>query len=287
MAKSLEFLTCGIDTLELRMIQTVLKKHDFTLKDIEQILKRYSDEALHRYMMQQVEAGQVCLMPNVPLDRMEDEPYLSQLAILRPSDIPGGMSVLAQICAIIGHQSSRYENLVSSFAAGHIRGLRAAGATEEEVQQIALRDRLARGGTMQDERLVAQHVRNIQLPQGNTQVYETLLYASNDSVFESVERRRTLIDYALYRADDTDAVTVVFDRMDREYRIYLAEIYTTNRCDVRAAQRIAKRYRFICTTPVREPRTGMHMVKLSAHDRTKDVESIRDLLHRYRRFWWE
>lgn len=287
MAKKMMFGTCGFDSLELQMSRTILKKHDLLLEDIKPILEGYTDDELHGYMRRRTDEGTVCLMPNVPLDRMEDQPYLEKIAMLRPNDIPGGMSVLAQICAIVGHQSSRYENLVSSFATGHIRGLRAAGATEEEVMQIALRDRLARGGTLEDERLVAKQIYQLQNPQyGSALVYEVLLYHNHESVFEDATRRRSLIDYALCRAEPHELVTFCFDRLDYNYRLYQTEVYTTDWCDIRAAQRIAKAKRLVAGKPCRDARTGLHMVKLAAADRARDIDSMRELLARYRRSLW-
>lgn len=287
-SKILRCYTYGVDTLELQMIKTILKKHDLPFTDITPILKEYSDEELCRYMARQLEDGVVCLMPNVPLERMRGQPYLEDLTVLRTDAIPGGMAVLAQICAIIGHQPTRYENLVCSFATGHIKGLREAGATEEEVRQIALRDRLARGGSLEDERVVAQYIDNLQpiRSSGGYLTTEVVFHQGEDSILADSERRRAFIDYVLCQADAYDTVTIVVDEMNENYQIVRAEVYTSDISEFKAARRAGERYRFIVSAPAYDQQTGMHVFHFSATEKSRCSGGIRELIRKCRRPRW-
>ena len=144
------------DSLERVTIMRILSaRRDIAVKDVYAKLMFGNDDDV-KYFMSKIftpgafaEGNEVYLLPEVPTEHLKGYNY----EILRGDNILGNMSVLAQVIAITGHQPTRYDNLVSAFASDYIKGLRAAGATVEEIKEITLRDRLLRGSTLTAERV--------------------------------------------------------------------------------------------------------------------------------------
>lgn len=159
------FYYCKEDTVETKVISEMLHKKfsdggDFGL-DIQDILAHNKDEHLKQnaFLLKAKDPqNHGYLLPNVPTERLEKAglmPYMTQLSA---DGVPGRMSVLHQVAAIIGRRVTRYEDLVGIYALEGIRGMQRAGATADEIKQITLRDRLARGGTIREETEAARLV---------------------------------------------------------------------------------------------------------------------------------
>lgn len=288
MAKKLLFLVYEINSLEYRITDSVLRKHNYELTAFRYQLEHYSDAELHTYLTNAVNEGVVCTLPGLPLDRCEGQPYLEHITQLAPNKIPGGMSVLGQVCAIIGHQSSRYENLVSSFALRHIKGLREAGATTEEIKQITLRDRLARGNSLRDECIMAEYLNQLQFPapRNHGLVHEAGIYHEEESALDRPECRMAFLDYLLSRADLYGVFTVLINHFDEHYRVKRSDVYTNSLPEISALRRVAEKTRYIMSTYTRDARTGLYTCHLSMTINSRQVFSFRERLERQRRPKW-
>ena len=78
-------------------------------------------------------------------------------------------SSIEQVAEKLHIPLSRWEQLVAANDAGYIPALKAMGASEEEIQEIRYRDRLAQGVTEKDEQLAEISLsRNLSVKQGVT-----------------------------------------------------------------------------------------------------------------------
>lgn len=208
------FLTCTEntrDTLERTTIMRILSaRRDIAVRDVFANLMFGDGDDVKCFMSQVFEANEVYLLPEVPTDRLKGKGYSYE--VLKPGSILGGMSTLAQVIAITGHQPTRYDNLVSAFASGYIKGLRAAGATEEEIKEIALRDRLIRGSTLKTERVAKER-------------YEAGTVEGWCYVFKHGATNMSIIDHVVMQFGDP-ACTIIFTE-DQEFVCDL-EIFTSN-----------------------------------------------------------
>lgn len=199
--------------LERLMIERAIKSHsgEAELLDITSHLKYDDDNTLHDYLRNLTKNGKVYLMPEVATERMADKDYFHKMDPLSPSFIPGGMSILAQVYAILGHQPTRYDNLIAAFAEGHIKALRATGATGQEVKEIALRNRLAEGGSFSDERHAAFTLGLFKpLKETDTElIYE---FGFPNQIFAR-HTRTSIMDYLLMTAEKK-TITVAFTARD-------------------------------------------------------------------------
>ena len=206
------FLTCtenARDTLERTTIMRILNtRRNIMVKDVFSIFS--SDEDVKYFMTQVFEPHEVYLLPEVPTDRLKGKGYSYE--VIKPGSILDDMSTLAQVIAITGHQPTRYDNLVSAFASGYIEGLRAAGATEEEIKEIALRDRLIRGSTLKTERVAKER-------------YEAGTVEGRCYIFKHGATNMSIIDHIAIQFGDL-ARTIIFTE-DQEFVCDL-EIFTSD-----------------------------------------------------------
>ncbi len=235
-------------SLERLMIERAIKSHsgEAELLDITSHLKYDDDSTLHDYLRNLTEGNTVYLMPEVATERIADEGYFHKMNPLSLSFIPGGMSILAQVYAILGHQPTRYDNLIAAFAEGHIKALRAAGATEQEVKEIALRNRLAEGGSFDDERHAAFA---LSLTKSLKETDAELVYEFGfpNQVFKR-HVRSSVMDYLLMTAEgktitaaftarDDSGANGVFNDIVRDASIYSTDKVVVNRIRDELAKR--------------------------------------------------
>lgn len=151
----MRFLYDGVRSLEDRVILEVLRQHEqdgIEAIDLREHAEHDADEQLYEYVG-------TLYMPDVEIyalscysDRLIDSVTTTGAEFLYGSDASfAGLSILGQVCAIVGHRPDRYELLVSAFASDYIKGALKAGATEEELKMIMLRDRRLRGVYSCDE----------------------------------------------------------------------------------------------------------------------------------------
>ncbi len=98
---------------------------------------------------------------------------------------------LEQVAGLLGIRLNRYQQLISANDKGHIRGMKALHATEEEISEIRYSDRKAQGVTDDDERLAE---------------------ASVNKQLEKIGNNTAIIDSL------TDKVSAVSDRIYDQYR---------------------------------------------------------------------
>lgn len=73
------------------------------------------------------------------------------------SDLP---SSIEQVCALLEIPMSRYQRLVAANDKAYIPGMKAIGASNDEIQYIRQKDRQSQGVTNKDERLAKQALEN-------------------------------------------------------------------------------------------------------------------------------
>lgn len=258
------------------MICTILKRHGIEPINLHPFLAESGDEYLDTSMEDWTKGRTNYFMPTVPMQRLSGKLYMERATILNKNNIPGGMSALAQVCALLGHQPTRYENLISAFATGHIKGLRAAGATEEEVKQIALRDRLVRGGSLNDESIAASILAGVR-PLDSGASYLTYAFYSanqNDPIFDP-KIQQSLLDYVIIQGRKSCTVTLIFNRHDQQGNITALKAYASTKYHIELTISRAQGYSYT-TSLTRDKRTGMHCVNFYIRDDSTPVTSFAD-----------
>ena len=147
-----DFLFCGTHGIVEETIVEVLHKHREVAQviDLENDLKHMNDDQLMgKLQLLTLSDDELYLLPTCPTNRFEkltDRMY--RLSIVSAF---GEMSILLQVCALVGHRPTRYEMLIAAFETGGIRELDEMGASRQEVQYIMLRNRLANGSMVAEE----------------------------------------------------------------------------------------------------------------------------------------
>lgn len=149
------FIFNGTNSIEIATIREMLGKYKHVIiRDIDEEMWDVSDDRRYEILQNLAKDHEIYLMPNLPdLFDARDRTVATQL---ESAGVGYGVSTLLQVAAIIGHRPTRWEWLISRYSMGGILGLVQAGATDEEIQLITLRDRLADSGSMLDEATAAQ-----------------------------------------------------------------------------------------------------------------------------------
>ena len=80
-------------------------------------------------------------------------------------------SAIEQVAELLNIDLSREEQLIAANDKAYIDGMKAIGATEDEISNIRQRDRAAQGVTAEDERLAEKSLNNLRKEHGITVVY--------------------------------------------------------------------------------------------------------------------
>lgn len=158
----MRFLYDGIYSLEEQVILEVIGQHDdIEAIDLSERAKHDSDSELEQYLKSLCDEGiPVCALPfHEHSERLDEAIFLVRdVGYMLSHDASfAELSVLGQICGLIGHRPDHYEVVVSAFASNYIKGALEAGATKEELKMIMLRDRRLRGIERYDESGMMDH----------------------------------------------------------------------------------------------------------------------------------
>lgn len=209
------------------------------------------------------------------------------ICILRESGVPGGMSALAQVCALLSHELTLYEQRICTFATRHIWGLHRDDVPTELIQRIALEDRLARGGTMHHESYAATRATN------NMTWYHKpalILEWQEDPANHKFQNdpdeefeQRALIDSILLRTSESNIVTLIFSDLGHDRKVFRAHVYTNSQSEITAFRRFAKRHGYSISDPWPDEATKLKGFYLMARNPAKQVRSVKPYVVRYRR----
>lgn len=98
--------------------------------------------------------------PIYGIELKEDIPVPSKyIRIDHHNDLNGNPSALEQVTEILGVELSRYQQLVAANDKGYIPAMEAMGATETEIENIRMTDRVAQGIGPDDEQLAMKSIR--------------------------------------------------------------------------------------------------------------------------------
>lgn len=152
----MRFLYDGICSLEEQVIMEVISQHqDVEAVDLSKYAECYSKSELEQYLkLLRGEAVPTYALPfNDHSEKLNDVVFfVGGVEGMYGADASfAELSVLGQVCALIGHRPDHYEVVVSAFASNYIKGALEAGATKEELKMILLRDRRLRGIDHDDE----------------------------------------------------------------------------------------------------------------------------------------
>lgn len=112
------------------------------------------------------------------------------------NNYPPEPTALEQVCALLNYKPVNAEQerrfaLVKANDTGHIKGMKAIGATAEEILQIRLEDRKAQGVTEADEVEAAKEITNATNENRVTIIYSTIRHFS--AITDMIETDRLLV----------------------------------------------------------------------------------------------
>lgn len=240
------FFHAGLHTLEEQEMAQIADLCGCDVIDLREWLRHLPDAQLDQTMERCiVDKDGYCndcyFLSSTPMERLTDKPYLAHAVILRDDTGRDGLSALDKVCALLGHRPTPYEQLVSAYAVGGIAELRAAGATDIEIKQITLRDRLIRGNTITQEDAAAQlfpHVYRMR-ETGVHQFFEIVVMDEPIGATWQDAIQATTIDRILLRTIFRYPISILFKRLDADgYMVDLIAYSNRANC-IAAAEQLA------------------------------------------------
>lgn len=143
----------GGKDLEMETIQGILEQNNIEFVNNN---LAWGDASIDQYLSQIIEkVNEGYVVYGIELANPKSIIIDNYISIDHHGIYEANPSSLEQVCKIINHNMSREEQLIAANDARYISGMRAIGASEEEIIDIRQRDRKAQGVTEEEERQAA------------------------------------------------------------------------------------------------------------------------------------
>lgn len=286
-SKKPEFFFYGFDGIEYKTIRNILESEDIPHVDLGEMIQVLTNAEISGFIRESLESGIPCyFMPNFPLRQFygTDEPYAKYAIPLERQEGRDGLSILAQVCAIVGHESNLYQTAVSVYAHGHIPAMRDQRFNFDLIKQVAHRDRLIRGGTLKDEADAIAILDSVKPIDQNDDflTYEADYEAEgdHDDALRRSSVRLSIAHRAMLRAATPETVvTVIFNLCDKDGYVLQTDILSS---DIIGCESVAHHLDIIgyqCEYN-RRPFGRFHLIRYR-HDGKKGCRPTRDRFSRH------
>lgn len=270
-----KFFIYGISGIIDLKTYEVLESYDATIVDLYPQLSNPNTAILDQFMDQNTRGSTNYFLPSVPTLRLEHKPYMERAIILSHNNIPGGMSAFGQVCAILGYPLiSNKDIYYDVFATDHVRGLRAFGASEEEIKHLTLCDRLIKGGTIQDEASAAALITNTKplIDDDEFLIYE--FDARHVHPRSTAALQRSIIDYILTWCKNSCEISLIFHLKDTISGIESVNAFTTNMINIDTATAYARKSGYATFPNSSSDRHGLYFVEIVGQARKPSIDSL-------------
>lgn len=270
----------GATDLDMYLSYTKLKKHGYNLYDISRQLADRDTKQFSREIATILDGDKGYFLlgtPSYPASPVHPryEQYSQNIAALQSmpnvvtlqhDGITGGMSVFAQVCALLigGYEPSKLDFLASAFISDYVNGAYCANATKEEVKWLALVDRRCRGIAHVDENIAAQFVKNetVYAIASEFPTYEFRTANSNDDIWREPVRQ-VLVDYAFIEQQrGTNVASALFTLVDENNDTLALMAYTDSTRCIHAITKACERHGYDLSSTV-DKRTGLHVLTVA------------------------
>lgn len=250
------FFYSGFHNLEEQEMAQVTDFYGYDAVDISEWLAHSTDDQLDQSMERHILDTHGCysdcyFFPGVPLDRLTGKPYMAHATVLRDDDAGiDGLSALDKICALLDHPPTPYEQQVSAYAVGGIAGLQLMGATDVEIRQITLRDRLIRGSTIAREDAIAAQFHKVErLP--NTGVHQIFEIVTPRPIGDDWDKpaQAATVDRILLRTISRYPISILFKQVNEDNCIVSLTAYSNRTWCLHAAEKLAERHTYCARKP--------------------------------------